>query len=92
MVRLISTIEIIIGSALVLCASVLYANSRYCWFGKPACGMWESLFAFFALAIAFPALIAGAVHRQQTALAATLAYLQIALVALLLIGQANGWW
>ena len=92
MVRALSVVELAVGALLALGAAALFANAQFCWFYRAACGMWEPIFAVYALAIAIPVLVAGLLHRSRRNIAAAIAYVPAAFVVVVLVGQAQQWW
>ena len=92
MSRALSLLDFLAASVLTLAAVVLFANSKGCWFSRESCGMWEPIVAIYALAIAVPLLVAGIFHRRRKNMAAGLAYVPVASLIVVFVGQAHRWW
>lgn len=92
MLRSLAALEIASAALLMAGAAVVFANARFCWFDQMSCGMVEPLVAFFAVLIAVPIGVAGALHWRRKALAGLLALVPAVAVAVFLIGQARQWW
>ena len=92
MSRVVSTLEILIGSLLLLWVAILLLNTKFCFFNQGACGMVEPVLALYMAPAAVSLLAAGFLHRRGKVVAGAVAYVPVVAIVVLLVGQARHWW